>query len=164
MLSPNPSPKTNTKAKDIAFLAIQFLIFLLFIVLPNFYTLPLSKIFFWTGIALGIIGLIITVIAASTLGKSLSPYPTPSAQNQLITSGIFAMIRHPIYTGILFFLLGFSLITGGVSRMILFVAAAILFSRKAAYEEEQLILKYPNYSNYKRKTGKFLPNLSSLKR
>lgn len=159
----NPSPKINTKAKDISFLAVQFLIFLLFIVLPNFYIFAFPKFVFWTGIIFGIFGLVIILIATFTLGKSLSPYPTPSKQNRLITSGIFASVRHPIYSGILLFLLGFTLITGGISRLILLVAAIILFSKKAAFEEEQLVLKYPEYQNYQSKTGKFFPKLFSTK-
>lgn len=33
------------------------------------------------------------------LGKSLSPWPAPTQDNELNTEGIYGMMRHPMYTG-----------------------------------------------------------------
>lgn len=159
MAARNKPQRTNTKVKDIIFLAIQFLILFLFVVTPNFSTFLFPKFIFWIGLAVSTIGISLIIIASITLGNSLSPYPTPSPRNKLITHGIFAYSRHPIYTGILILLLGLCLITGGVSRFILLIAAIILFHKKAAYEENQLMKIYPEYKMYKNKTGKFLPGL-----
>lgn len=152
-------PKVNTTAADISFTAIQFLVLLLFIVSPNFYTLNLPDFLFWCGIVIALLGFILFFVAVLTLGKSLSLYPTPSPKSELIIHGVYKYIRHPIYTGLLFFLLGLSIVLAGISKFILFVIALILFSKKADYEEKRLVLKFKNYEKYKAKTGKFLPKI-----
>jgi|SRR5690625_1045588 len=155
------SPKTNTTAKDIVFVAIQFLILFLFIVFPNLVPFKFPKFIFWLGIILSLSGFILFLISAKTLGKSLSLYPTPSPKSELVTGGIFSYIRHPIYSSLLLFLLGISLSFAGLVKFVLFLAALILFSKKADYEESRLILKYPEYEVYKKQTGKFFPKLKS---
>jgi|SRR5699024_493350 len=155
----NYNPKTNTTAVDISFTAIQFLILLLFIISPNFYTFNFPKFIFWIGFALILLGLIVFFIAVFTLRKSLSLYPTPTPNAELITHGIYKFIRHPIYTGLLIFLLGISLFFAGISRFILLLITIVLFVRKANYEEERLIIKFKDYKKYKEKTGKFLPKI-----
>src|SRR5699024_7788257 len=94
------------------------------------------------------------------LRKSLSLYPTPTPNAELITHGIYKFIRHPIYTGLLIFLLGISLFFAGISRFILLLITIVLFVRKANYEEERLIIKFKDYKKYKEKTRQFLPKIS----
>ena len=153
------NPKINTTAADISFTAIQFLVLMLFIVLPNYYTFEFPKIIIWLGFLLAFIGFILFLIAVFTLRKSLSLYPTPSPNSKLITHGIYKYVRHPIYLSLLIFLFGLSIFFAGIPKFILFIIAVILFSKKADYEEERLAEKFKNYKNYKAKTGKFIPRL-----
>ncbi|HLS30219.1 MAG TPA: isoprenylcysteine carboxylmethyltransferase family protein [Flavobacteriaceae bacterium] len=152
-------PKTNTTAQDIKYVAIQFLILLLFIVFPNLVYFDFPEFIIWIGIGISVIGFILFIISIVTLGKSLSLYPSPSSKTELVTNGIYSRIRHPIYTGLLLFLLGISIAFAGLIKFILFLAAVILFSKKADYEESRLIKKYPEYKNYQSRTGKLLPKL-----
>lgn len=152
-------PKTNTTAMDIKYVAIQFLILFLFMVSPNIIDFEFPKFIIWTGAGISLIGFIIFIISISTLGKSLSLYPSPSSKTELVTKGIYNHIRHPIYTGLLLFLLGISIAFAGLTKFILFVAAVILFYKKAGYEESRLIKKYPEYKTYQTRTGKLLPKI-----
>ncbi|HET7116384.1 MAG TPA: isoprenylcysteine carboxylmethyltransferase family protein [Hanamia sp.] len=143
--------------KDIFFVGIQLILFVA-------YLFRISKIDFtiprWVqlaGIFLSVIGIIISLASVLTLNKNLSPFPTPKQNAELIQSGIYKYIRHPIYLGILFFALGFSMYSENTLRLLIFFTLLILFRFKAGYEEKLLQDKFPNYTTYKKATGMFLP-------
>ena len=43
---------------------------------------------------------------AIALGRNITPFPKPSEKAQLVRRGIFSLVRHPIYTGVMFASLG----------------------------------------------------------
>ncbi|MEO7835252.1 MAG: isoprenylcysteine carboxylmethyltransferase family protein [Ginsengibacter sp.] len=143
--------------KDIFFVGIQLILF-------AGYLFRFSKIDFevphWlqlTGIFFSVAGIIISFASVVALNKNLSAFPTPKQSAQLIQSGIYKYIRHPIYSGILFFTFGFSMYSENTLRLIIFLMLLILFRFKAAYEEKLLQDKFPNYNDYKKTVGMFLP-------
>ena len=145
--------------KDIFFVGTQLILFVA-------YLFRISKIDFvvpgWLqliGLFISVVGIIISLAALLTLKKNLSPFPTPKQGAELIQSGIYKYIRHPIYSGILFFTLGFSLYSENTLRLLIFFTLLILFRFKAAYEEKLLQDKFPNYAAYKKTTGMFLPGM-----
>lgn len=139
------------------FVGIQFILFIVYIfrfskidfAIP--YWIKIAGMIFW------ILGIIISLAALITLNRNLSPFPTPLPNAKLIKYGIYKYIRHPIYSGILFFTLGFSLYSESTLRLVVFFLLLILFSFKAAYEERLLQNKFSNYEDYKKTTGMFLP-------
>lgn len=154
----NTTPNSHLKRtpKDTMFVLVQVIILLLFFLLPPW------KHFFAGSVAGGIVaalGISLIIWASISLGKSISPFPTPSAKATLITSGVFRYIRHPIYTGFLLFLAGITISSGSVSQLVITILATGFFFVKASYEEKQLEKKYPGYRDYKNRTGKFLPRL-----
>ena len=108
-------------------------------------------------------GLIITIVATINLGSSLTPLPEPKESARLITSGLYGRIRHPIYTGILLIVWGGTLLrlagnaSGTIPLLILSLFMTIFFTLKSIYEETQLINRYPEYGDYRKSTGRFLP-------
>ena len=143
--------------KDIFFVIIQLILFVV-------YLFRISKINFavprWLqliGLFLSIAGIIISLLSLLTLNKNLSPFPTPKPGAELIQSGIYKFIRHPIYSGILFITFGYSIFSENTLRLLIFFALLILFCFKAAYEEKLLEDKFSNYAVYKETTGIFLP-------
>lgn len=106
----------------------------------------LPTILRYFGISLVIIGVIIFLTALFTI-KTLETY-----EGNLITSGIYSRIRHPMYLGFLFWLLGFPLFYGGTYSLIL----AILFAINVLYwrhlEELELDKRFADYKLYKKKT------------
>lgn len=145
--------------KDIFFVGLQLILFVAYLfrfpaigfIIPD-----------WVqnaGLVFSIAGVIISLISLLALNRSLSPFPTPKAGAELIQSGIYKYVRHPIYTGILFFTFGFSLFSENTLRLIIFVSLLILFRFKAGYEEKLLQKKYSNYEEYKKTTGMFLPRM-----
>jgi protein-S-isoprenylcysteine O-methyltransferase Ste14 len=143
--------------KDIFFVGIQLILFVV-------YLFRISKIDFavprWlqvAGLFLSVSGIIISLLSLLTLNKNLSPFPTPKQNAELIQSGIYKYIRHPIYSGILFITFGYSIYSENTLRLLIFFALLILFRFKAAYEEKLLQGKFPNYAAYKKTAGMFLP-------
>lgn len=145
---------------DFTFVFFQFVLFFLFIfeILQLQLTLPIvvQKI----GITSTIMGVLIILIALLQLNKNISPFPTPKSGSQLITTGLYKFIRHPIYTGIIATLLGYSLYTESGYKFLITFLIYILFSLKSRYEEKRLHIVFKNYADYKKHTGRFLPKIN----
>lgn len=143
--------------KDIFFVGTQLILFVAYLFRISKIDFIVSDWLKFIGLFISVVGIIISLAALITLNKNLSPFPTPKQNAELIQSGIYKYIRHPIYSGILFFTFGFSFYSENMLRLIIFFALLILFRFKAAYEEKLLQDKFPNYAAYRRTTGMFLP-------
>lgn len=108
-------------------------------------------------------GLIAVYKASSDLKDNLSPWPVPadpqSGRGSLVKSGIYAYVRHPMYTGVLMGMTGLSIITDSVARLLLTCALYYVLDVKSEYEEEKLKEIYgSDYEIYKQEvSGKFFP-------
>jgi protein-S-isoprenylcysteine O-methyltransferase Ste14 len=91
------------------------------------------------------------------LGRSLTPFPKPLAGSELVTSGAYRLVRHPIYLGVLLGALGFSLLSHSPMRLLITVALFIFFDQKASREELWLEERYPSYPAYKLRVKKLIP-------
>jgi protein-S-isoprenylcysteine O-methyltransferase Ste14 len=89
----------------------------------------------------------LAVWAGRALGRSFTPFPRPAADGALVESGPFRYVRHPVYSGGLVFLVGWSLYAGPVS-LALTAALAVLWALKARVEERHLAQRYPGYATY----------------
>ena len=87
-------------------------------------------------------------------------FGTTREKPEVINTGVFRIVRHPIYLGAILFYLGASLITMSIAAAalwLLIIGFYILISR---YEERILTEKFGNdYLEYKKKTGMLLPKL-----
>jgi protein-S-isoprenylcysteine O-methyltransferase Ste14 len=102
----------------------------------------------FVGIPLAVVGAIVFIWAARTLGKSLTPYPRPRESGELVLRGPYRFVRHPIYVaGFLFFLgVGFS---SSLPATLGALALGALWRRKAAVEEAHLLARFPEYEDYR---------------
>ncbi len=143
--------------KDYVYVTIQFLLFLAYAWNPGWLPLELP---WWVqnlGVAIAVTGLCTCVLALLQLNTTLSPFPTPVRHGQLTTKGVFALARHPIYTGIILVAFGYGLYSGSGYRLLVGLGLLVLFNFKAAYEEELLLQHYPDYGAYMKKVGRFTP-------
>jgi protein-S-isoprenylcysteine O-methyltransferase Ste14 len=112
----------------------------------------------WLGTALCAAGVLFAIWARRTIGKDWSAEVQIKEGHQLIRSGPYAHIRHPIYTGLLLATLGTALLVGeyrGLLGLGMFLAG---FTRKARKEESFLAAEFgPAFEEHRRQTGFFLP-------
>lgn len=96
------------------------------------------------------LGALFAVAAARGLGPALTPLPRPSGRGELVVSGPYAIVRHPIYSGIAVAAAGFSVLVSSWWSLGASLMLAVFFHFKAAREEEWLLAQYPGYQAYMR--------------
>lgn len=91
--------------------------------------------------------------------NNLNIVPTLKDNHQLVTHGIYRLIRHPMYTSVLLFCLAFTLTIADNQAVVVMFILLIDLILKSNVEEKLLSEQFDTYSNYKNKTGRFLPFL-----
>ena len=110
-----------------------------------------------TGSVLSAGGLGLLVWSGRTLGRNLTPLPTPVAGGSLVQRGPYRHVRHPIYTALLLFAGGWTVARdGGVSVAATLLLGALL-RHKARIEDAALAARHPDHAAYRARTGAFLP-------
>ena len=109
------------------------------------------------GIALALLGLAVSAIAAWNLGKNLTPLPCPKNNAQLVRLGLYRFVRHPIYSGVLLVGFGWLLIYPYALILLYVIALTIFFEFKIKLEERWLLEKFPAYAEYCKKVKKLIP-------
>ncbi len=116
----------------------------------------------WLGIALTAAGIAFAIWARNHIGKYWSASVSLREGHELIRSGPYARIRHPIYTGILLGVAGTVLWSGRWGALIVLGFAVIGVVVKAKKEEALLQGEFgPAFDEHRRHTGFFLPRFSS---
>lgn len=143
--------------KDNFYVGVQLVIFTAYLLTPAAVVVGVGTYGAVLGGTLAVVGLAIIAISVLQLNKNLSPFPTPKKEGQLITSGLYAIVRHPIYLGILVSFSGYAIYSGSVMRMVITILLGFLFHYKSTYEEELLTQKFEAYQIYQKKTKKIFP-------
>jgi protein-S-isoprenylcysteine O-methyltransferase Ste14 len=113
---------------------------------------------FWLSIALVAAGLGFSMVARAWLGGNWSGLVTLKKDHELIRSGPYRWVRHPIYTGLLIALLGTVMAIGNARAFVglAFIVAAIL--RKIAIEERFLSDAFgQDYVRYRAEVPALIP-------
>jgi len=112
----------------------------------------------WLAVALLMAGVAIAAAGVVTLGPNLTPATEPLPEGQLVTRGIYRVVRHPIYLGVSVLLAGYGMLRGGWwgGGIVLAVALAY-FEAKARVEERWLNERAPEYAEYRRRVPRLLP-------
>ncbi len=118
---------------------------------------PLADVARLLGLLIGALGLLIVGVAALYLGSNLTIFPRPKADGTLTQGGIYAVVRHPMYCGVILSAVGWSLWQTSLLAILVSLALIFFFDRKAAQEELWLQAQYPNYAEYRRRVKKLIP-------
>src|SRR5213593_4021294 len=115
----------------------------------------------WSGVLLTAAGVAIAFWARWHLGANWSGVVTLKEGHELIRTGPYRAIRHPIYTGILLALLGTAITFGEVRALLAVAIAWLSFYIKARREEWLLSQEFgTGFAEHKQRTGMFLPRFS----
>lgn len=109
------------------------------------------------GLIMFLLGLMLAVWARVYLGKNWGMPMTQKQDPELVTTGPYRYIRHPIYSGILLMALG-STVDVNIYWLVVFMVAAVFFIHSAVVEERLMLRQFPKiYPSYKNKTKMLVP-------
>jgi protein-S-isoprenylcysteine O-methyltransferase Ste14 len=102
-------------------------------------------------------GIALAVWARVHLGRNWGMPMTEKAEPELVTSGPYRFVRHPIYSGLLAGVLGTALATNLIGSIILAILAGF-FYYSASVEEKNLTATFPTaYPAYRSRTKMLFP-------
>ena len=120
--------------------------------------LPLGRWPFWLGAALTLAGLLLAVWARAHLGANWSGTVTIKQNHELITSGPYRFVRHPIYSGLLLAFVGTALARAEWRGVLAVVLVVWALWRKLRTEEQRMREHFgPAYDEYARRTPALIP-------
>ena len=118
-----------------------------------------SSLLGWTGVALCVLGFGLAISARWHLGRNWGMPMSRKEQPELVTSGPYAFIRHPIYAGLILAMLG-SAIGVNVSWALMLLPVGGYFIYSARREESLMLRQFPEqYAAYMARTGMLAPRL-----
>ncbi|HZK60249.1 MAG TPA: isoprenylcysteine carboxylmethyltransferase family protein [Cryobacterium sp.] len=151
------------RALAFGLVSAQFLLLAALILIPHGSLWPVNTVVIAASIALGVAGAILAVLGVTGLGPALTVSPIPREHAQLVTSGVYGLVRNPIYTGLMTGGLGFALFGASVWHIAAWVALALLLSAKTRWEERMLVAEHPDYAGYGARVGRFVPGVGRLR-
>jgi protein-S-isoprenylcysteine O-methyltransferase Ste14 len=111
----------------------------------------------WAAAAFTAIGIGFAIWARVYLGRNWSPRPAVKEHHELVTTGPYAYVRHPIYTGIMLATLGSALI-GTIFGIVMFIVVSIVFALRISKEEKLMLELFPRqYPEYQKRTKRLVP-------
>jgi protein-S-isoprenylcysteine O-methyltransferase Ste14 len=109
------------------------------------------------GIALIASGILLAVRGVTDLGRAMTPLPRPREGAELVETGAYALVRHPIYAGLILAAFGWAIVQASIVAVILAAALAAFLRLKSTREERWLEMRYPGYAAYRTRTRRFIP-------
>jgi protein-S-isoprenylcysteine O-methyltransferase Ste14 len=91
------------------------------------------------------------------LRDNLTPFPKPLPGAQLVESGSYALVRHPIYGGLILGAIGWGLFTASPLALLGAMALTVFFDLKSRREELWLSDQFEDYGAYRSRTRRLLP-------
>ena len=116
------------------------------------------------GIAIAVIGIVATVFAQLGMGDSWRIGVDPNETTTLVRSGVFGVVRNPVFTAMIVFGVGIALVTPNpvaIAGFVLLVATIELQVR--VVEETYLLSKHGDaYRDYLAEVGRFIPGVGRV--
>jgi len=136
---------------------IQLVLFALIVMAARLGRWPAPPWLQAVGAIILVVGGIFGTLGLWQLGRNLSPFPMPVEGGQLVTTGIYGLVRHPIYTGLILGTLGWSLLMRTWIGIGLAVVLFVFLDLKSRREETWLMEKHEGYPAYRRRVKKLIP-------
>ena len=88
---------------------------------------------------------------------NLNILPTFKDGHQLVTTGLYRYIRHPMYTSVIFLCFSLLLTNLSIINQLVMLILIIDLWLKSSFEERLLLAQFDDYQNYQKSTARFLP-------
>jgi protein-S-isoprenylcysteine O-methyltransferase Ste14 len=162
--------KTTQRVESAASGLVRLLAVVIVILLMSINRIPLPWLYrpvwpqglwpFWSGAAVTVGGLLFAVWARVHLASNWSSSVTIKEGHELITSGPYTLVRHPIYTGILTGFLGNAIALAQVRGFVGLAIMFVVFWAKFRKEEEFMRSQFgETYAAYAHHTAALVPYL-----
>ena len=121
---------------------------------PNFAALD------YAGLALTILGLSFMAWSRIVLGRNWSATVTIKEDHELVSSGPYAIVRHPLYAGVLLAMLGTAIYFGQIRGFIAFLLTFAGWWLKSRTEEAFLVEQFgTRYLQYQKQVKALIPHV-----
>ena len=140
---------------------VLFLLYLLFS--PSFvsFQMPFPYWLRWLGVGMGFLSIPFLFWVHYILDKEWSVTLKLQVNHQLITSGPYRRIRHPMYTVLLVYMLSWVLVSASLLFLVYYAVSGFLIVVRIPREERMMLEKFgEEYRVYMRRTGRLLPHFS----
>jgi len=161
------TPDAPAKHESFAGRLVYMVILILgFVLLFGRVRMPYGQLRLWNasrisdalGVSIQAIGLAFSVWARRALGKNWSARVTIGAKQELIVAGPYRIVRHPIYSGLLFALMGTAVIAGNLNALAGFLLILVSVLIKLGREESALRQHFGEaYADYARRVPALVP-------
>ena len=110
------------------------------------------------GAAFSTLGVAIAALASLELRRrrAFSPLPMPTDEGQLVETGLYARVRHPVYSGIALGGFGWAAARASPLATAALVALVVVLYLKASREEDWLARRFPEYAAYRARTKRLI--------
>jgi protein-S-isoprenylcysteine O-methyltransferase Ste14 len=155
-------PTSSRVLRAVVFIVAIGLFFVGRIPIPWLYRhfLPASATDFWMGAAVTALSLLFAVWARVHIGRNWSSSVTVKQDHQLITTGPYAAVRHPIYTGILGGFLGSAIALGEYRGVVSLALVFWMLWLKLRLEEEWMGSTFgTGWESYRKRTAALVPGI-----
>jgi protein-S-isoprenylcysteine O-methyltransferase Ste14 len=127
--------------------------------------LPPAIAFYWLGLLMTALGLGFAIWARVHLGRNWSGTVTVKDNHELIRSGPYGLVRHPIYSGLLLAILGTAMAFGEWRGLLAFGCLTVAFVLKLRREESFMAEAFPaEYPRYRAAVPALVPFVRATRR
>jgi protein-S-isoprenylcysteine O-methyltransferase Ste14 len=128
-------------------------------IIPSIIDLRLSVWLYTSWILTSIFGILAIVFlgrSLSDLGQNLTPLPHPRDEGQLVTTGVYGIVRHPMYSGVIYLALAYASWQMSWVHLVGSIVLFVFFDAKSRKEEVWLTEKFADYTNYSNSVKKLI--------
>ena len=138
---------------------LQFLLFAGYVGAPMLFPFQWHSrpLVLWAGVILLIVSAVLLALSIIQLGHSLTPFPKPTPDSKLVTTGVYSLVRHPIYFALIVGALAIALISESAARLAWCGLIFVFFDLKSRKEERWLDERYATYGAYQVHVKKLIP-------
>ena len=111
----------------------------------------------WAGALLAVAGAWLGIAGVQALSTNRTAFPKPQAGSKLVQSGVYGLVRHPLYASVILLTAAWSLLWRSGPACIATVALVVLLDAKARREERWLREMFPDYAAYAQRIRRLFP-------
>ncbi|AFY96527.1 methyltransferase family protein [Chamaesiphon minutus] len=105
----------------------------------------------------GILAIVFLGRSLSDLGQNLTPLPHPRDEGQLVKTGVYGLVRHPMYSGVIYLALAYASWQMSWIHLVGSIVLFVFFDAKSRKEEVWLTEKFSDYASYSNSVKKLIP-------